>query len=130
MREDGFIGTYCDKDGKGIPRPYWGGSHRGIPLLCFNGSGPLRPSHPWTFSVPGVALLKSLLQTAIILNANTVLPRVAAMQLAFQRRAQGAEQPSEFDPVNRCRPHRSSGNISSLHVRLPARFEPTNHPRI
>jgi hypothetical protein len=100
MREDGFIGIYCDRDGKGVPRPYWEALHRDIPLLCFNGSAPLQPSHPWAFSVPGVALPKSLLQTANILNANTVLPRVAAMQLAFQRRAQGAEQPSKFDPVN------------------------------
>ncbi len=100
MREDGFIGTYCDKDSKGIPRPYWEGMHRDIPLLCFNGSAPLQPSHPWAFSVPGVALLKTLLQTANILNANTVLPRVAAMQMAFQRRARRAEQSSEFDPIN------------------------------
>jgi Patatin-like phospholipase len=102
MREDAFIGTYCDKDSKGVPRPYWEGMHRDIPLLCFNGSALLQPSHPWAFSVPGVALLRSLLQTANILDANTVLPRVAAMQMAFQRRAltRSAERSSEFDPIN------------------------------
>jgi hypothetical protein len=99
IREDGFIGTYSNKV-KGIPRPYYDGLHSDIPLLCFNGSAPLQPSHPWVFSVPGVALLKSLLQTANILNANTVLPRVAAMHLAFQRRAWQGEQPGKLDPVN------------------------------
>jgi predicted acylesterase/phospholipase RssA len=99
MREDLFIGSHAAKDNNGVPRPYWL-APADIPLLCFNGSAPLRSSHPWMFSVPGVALLQALLQTANILNANTVLPRVEAMQTAFDRRVQRSTSPDKSDPVN------------------------------
>jgi hypothetical protein len=71
-----------------------------MPLLCINGSAPLWPTNPWTFSIPGIALLKSLLQITNILNANTVLPRVEAMQSAFKRRIYKGMRPDHLDPAN------------------------------
>jgi hypothetical protein len=100
MREDGFLGSYGERDASGIPRPYWSDRPADLPILCFNGSAPLRPSNPWIFTVPGLALLKALLQTTYILDANTVLPRVAAMQRAFERRALRNEPLRRGDPLN------------------------------
>jgi predicted acylesterase/phospholipase RssA len=98
LREDGFIGSLSAWD-SGVLRPYIR-ARQDMPLLCINGSAPLRPTNPRTFSVPGIALFKSLLQTTNILNANTVLPRVEAMQSAFQRRVWRGTRPDHLDPAN------------------------------
>ena len=83
LREDGFIGSTAAWDGRVLrpnPAPY-------MPLLCFNGSGQLKPTKPWAFGIPGFALFKSLMQVHPILYANTVLPRTAAIEQAFRRRS-------------------------------------------
>jgi hypothetical protein len=98
LREDEFIGTHAARE-DGVPRPY-GPAPRSMPLLCFNGSAPLRPTHPWAFKIPVIALLKSLLQVTQILNANTVLPRVDAMRRAFYRRHLIRTRPSHQDPAD------------------------------
>lgn len=100
MREDGFLGSYGERDASRVPRPYWTEIPADVPMLCFNGSAPLRPSNPRMFSVPGIALLKALLQTTYILNANTVVPRVLAMQRAFERRVLQNESIRKGDPLN------------------------------
>jgi hypothetical protein len=71
-----------------------------MPVLCFNGSAPLRPTKPWAFSIPGLALLKSQLQYAGILYSNTVFPRVKAMQAAFEHREMHKIRPDSGDPCN------------------------------
>lgn len=98
IREDGFIGSHSVWD-RGVLRPY-GPAPRNIPLLCFNGSAPHQPSRTWMLQIPGVALLKSLLQATMILNTNTVLPRVDAMKLAFERRSLNGTAPSYLDPAD------------------------------
>src|SRR5262245_4722309 len=98
LREDRFIGTLAGWD-SGVLRPYTA-APQDMPLLCINGSAPLRPTDPWSFSIPGIALLKSLLQITNILNANTVLPRVVAMQSAFERRVGRGTRPDFLDPVD------------------------------
>ena len=97
MREDRFIG-YAGLD-HGVLRPYLKAPHD-IPVLCFNGSAPLRPTKPWAFGIPGLALLKSALQYAQILSANTVLPRIEAMQMAFKHRNTHKIRPDSGNPCN------------------------------
>jgi hypothetical protein len=97
LREDGFIGSHAAWDDDGVLRPY-GLAPENMPLLCFNGSAPLRPTHPWSFRIPGIALLKSLLQTTEVLSANTVYPRVDAMNKAFERRTWTGTRPDYSDP--------------------------------
>ena len=98
LREDGFIGSHAAWD-DGVLRPY-GPAPKDVPLLCINGSAPLRPTQAWAFAVPGLALLKSLLQVTEILNANTVLPRVDAMRRAFARRVWTGQRPDHLDPAD------------------------------
>lgn len=98
LREDGFIGSHATWD-NGVLRPY-GRAPADMPLLCFNGSAPLRPTRPWIFTIPGIALLKSLLQTANILNANTVFPRVDTMLRGFNRRVLTKKRPDHRDPAD------------------------------
>jgi predicted acylesterase/phospholipase RssA len=98
LREDGFIGSYAAWE-DGVLRPYLS-APASTPLLCFNGSAPLRPTNPWAFSIPGIGLLKSLLQTTSILSANTVLPRTEAMQEAFESRVYGKMRPDSFGPAD------------------------------
>lgn len=97
LREDGFVGSHTTLD-NGVPRPYI--LPKQILLLCINGSAPLRPIHPWIFKCPGVALVKSLLQTTKILNANTVLPRVEGMKRGFERRVWEGRRPNHLDPAD------------------------------
>lgn len=98
IREDGFIGDHMAWD-RGVVRPY-GLVPKDIPLFCFNGSAPLRPAHPWVFRIPGVALFSSLMQAMNILNANTVIPRVAGMTASVQRRAWSGRRPHYLDPAD------------------------------
>ena len=98
LREDQFMGHHFAW-WTGTIRPY-GTAPSGLPLLCVNGSAPLRPTSVWAFRIPGLALLKSLFQTTNILNANTVLPRVEAMRRAFIRRTGKAERPDFLDPAD------------------------------
>jgi hypothetical protein len=93
LREDGLIGTYAAWE-KGVLRPPLQTSLVGsIPLLCVNGSAPLRPTRPYVFQIPGAALIKSLLQVTTILDANTVFPRVQAMRRAFEDTIRGGRRP-------------------------------------
>jgi len=98
LREDGFIGTYATWE-NGVLRPFdLRGAASEMPLLCINGSAPLRPTESWVFQIPGVALIKSLLQVTTILNANTVLPRVQNIRRAFDRRTWSGRRPDSYDP--------------------------------
>jgi predicted acylesterase/phospholipase RssA len=98
LREDEFIGSHAAWD-NGVLRPY-GPTPKDMPLLCVNGSAPLRPTKAWAFRIPGIALLNSLLQTTEILNTNTVLPRVDAMRRAFIRRVRTGKRPDYLDPAD------------------------------
>jgi hypothetical protein len=82
-----------------VLRPY-GPAPAMMPLFCFNGSAPLRPTGVRAFRIPGVALLKSLVQVTQVLNANTVLPRVAAMRRGFERRAERGIRPDHLDQAD------------------------------
>lgn len=84
IREDEFFGNYAGWY-KGVLSPYGRCPAWKLPILCFNGSAPLRPTLPWAFSIPGIALIKSLLQYMKILNANTVLPRIDTIAKALKR---------------------------------------------
>lgn len=97
LREDRFIGSLCQFD-SGSPQRAT--APEVLPLFLFNGSAPLRPARPGLFRMPGIAVLKSLLQTATILTANTVLPRIGAMRRGFERRSATNERPSGLDPAN------------------------------
>jgi len=98
IREDRFIGRYVDWEA-GILRPYLI-APGDIPVLCLNGSAPLKPTKPWAFRVPGIALLKSMMQYAQILNANTVQPRIEAIQLALDHRHAHGIRPDSGIPCN------------------------------
>lgn len=99
-REDGFIGSHAAWD-DGVLRPYYARLAEEMPVLCFNGSAALNPTCTWAFSIPGIALLRSLLQATEILNANTVLPRVDAMRRKFHRRTTWrATRPDHNDPLD------------------------------
>lgn len=98
LREDDFLGSYASWD-DGVLRPF-GPAPNNIPLLCVNGSAPLTPSSPWMYAIPGLALLRTLLQVTEILNANTVFPRVEAIRRAFNRRIGCMQRPSINDPAD------------------------------
>ncbi|MBV9083887.1 MAG: hypothetical protein JOZ62_14510, partial [Acidobacteriaceae bacterium] len=98
LREDEFIGSHAAWE-NGVLRPY-GPAPREMPLFIVNGSAPLQPTRTWAFRIPGMALLKSLLQVTEILNANTVLPRVESMRRAFDRRARTGLRPGYDDPAD------------------------------
>lgn len=98
LREDQIIFTHFAWGGKAI-RPY-GLAPAGVPLLCINGSAPLKSTQPWAFRVPGLAFVKSLVQTANILNANTVQPRVDAMNQAYEQRIGEGQRPDLGGPVD------------------------------
>lgn len=99
IREDGFVGSQAAWE-NGVIRPKMFFGPRTIPLFCFNGSAPIRPEHSGRFRIPVFALLRTLWQTANILTANTVLPRIDAMKLSFHRRADDGTRPGRFDPVD------------------------------
>ena len=99
LREDGFLGRYGEFE-DGVLRPYFSADGFGIPLLCFNGSAPLKPSRPFVYRVPGLALAMSLLRVASILSANTVTPRVEAMLKEARRRVLDRERPTYLSPAN------------------------------
>jgi hypothetical protein len=98
LREDNFIGSHATWE-NGVLRPFVG-APKNIPLLCVNGSAPLLPTQTRAFRIPGVALVKTLLQIMEVLNANTVLPRVEAMRRAFNRRAWSGERPDHHYPAD------------------------------
>jgi hypothetical protein len=99
LREDGFVGSHAAWD-NGNLRPYVG-SPKDMPLLCVNGSAPLRPAkRPWLFNLPVFALAKSMWQIVEILNVNTVLPRVTGILRTYQRRVWKAERPDHLDPLD------------------------------
>ena len=98
LREDQILFTHFAWGGKAI-RPH-GLAPGGIPLLCINGSAPLRSTQSWAFKVPGVALVKSIIQIANILNANTVQPRVQAMKESYLRRVYHKERSNAADPAD------------------------------
>jgi predicted acylesterase/phospholipase RssA len=56
-------------------------------ILCINASAPLPPSSPVYYHIPGVAALWALIQSAQLLNVNTVQPRLQRMHEAQRRRA-------------------------------------------
>ena len=99
LREDRFLGRYGELE-DGVLRPYFSADGFGIPLLCYNGSAQLRPSHPFVYRVPGLALAMSLFRVAGILSANTVTPRVDAMRKEFRRRTLAGERPSYRSPAD------------------------------
>jgi len=71
-----------------------------MPVLAFNGSAPVKPSHPGVYQVPGLAMLASLVATTRILSANTVIPRVDAMKRSFLRRLWTGRRPDRWDPLD------------------------------
>jgi hypothetical protein len=114
LREDGFIGSHAAWD-RGVLRPH-GKAPKDTPLLCFNGSAPLRPTQTWWFKLPGIALLKSLLQYLNILSANTVLPRIDAISSAFQRRVWTGQRPDHLDPANVVADLRASEELAKQYL--------------
>src|SRR5262249_51286402 len=64
------------------------------------GSATLRPTRPWAFWVPGVALVKALLQVTNIQNTNTVTPRAESMRRASERRHGRGMRPDHLDPAD------------------------------
>ena len=85
VREDRFTGHLCVENEETI-RPVWMSAEH-LPLLAVNGSAPLAPTWSWWYRIPGIAQLKALLQITQILNRNTVLPRVEAIESSIVRRA-------------------------------------------
>jgi hypothetical protein len=72
-----------------------------MPLLIINGSAPQRPSYPWIFHVPGLAVFAALFQIAQILNANTVEPRVNEMMRTLHGRVRrGARHPDDSERLD------------------------------
>jgi hypothetical protein len=112
LRDDQFIGSHCAFE-DGVPRPY--GAAPNMPLLVMNGSQLQRPSKPALFYIPGVALLVAFLQTLIVLNANTVEPRVDQMVRTHKRRIWAAERPQGLDPVNLVVDLRKPGDVQSAY---------------
>lgn len=63
-------------------------SHGVLPhILCINASALLPPSSPIHYHIPGWASLTALIKSVMILNVNTVQPRLQGMYEAQRRRA-------------------------------------------
>ena len=80
-REDRFLGS-CAVWEKGFLRPY-DQMPEGIPLLCFNGSAPLKPARPFAFQFQGLVPLDG--SEKLTSTSRTKPTRVAASSSASFR---------------------------------------------
>lgn len=97
LREGRFFGGYLISD-HGNPRLIWEAPY--IPILVMNGSLSHCPTNPLRFHFPGFALFAAVKRAMLVMNSNTVFPRVIEMQRSFHRRLTQSRRPDKNDPLD------------------------------